>query len=391
MKLNDRTVTGTSPRLPVGKSELIFFDDDVPGFGLRVRRSGARSWVFQYWHGGRARRVTVGSWPKVTAKAAREAVAPLAAKVGLGLDPAAEKAEARARKESFGEIAELFLARQAKRLKPRSLVEVTRHINVHAKPLHGLPVAKLDRRDVAELLTTLATEKGAVTSNRVRASISAMLSWAIKQGLAEANPAAFTNKEAERSRNRVLSGDELAKVWAALPVGDYGDIVKLLILTGQRREEIGSLRWSEINTNKGIITLPSERTKNGRAHVIPMSQPVKAILKEIPREAGRDFVFGFGEGGFSGWAKSKERLDGKLPEKMPEWTLHDLRRSCATHMAEIGIQPHIVEAVLNHVSGHKAGVAGIYNHAMHEPEKRDALDCWGTHVRKIVGKLTLAA
>jgi hypothetical protein len=111
MKLNDRSVTGTSPRLPEGKSEFIFFDSDTAGFGLRVRRSGARSWVFQYWQGGRARRVTLGSWPKLSARKARELVDSLAAKVALGQDPAAEKLEARARKESVGEIAGLFLAK----------------------------------------------------------------------------------------------------------------------------------------------------------------------------------------------------------------------------------------------------------------------------------------
>jgi integrase len=235
--------------------------------------------------------------------------------------------------------------------------------------LHSIAIDKLDRRDVAELLTTLATEKGAVTSNRVRASLSAMLAWAIKQGLTEANPAAFTNKEAESSRSRVLNADELAAIWAALPAGDYGDIVRLLLLTGCRREEIGGLRWSEIDMNKGIIALPPERVKNSRAHAVPMSEPVRTILKAISQEGERDFVFGFGDGAFSGWSKSKERLSSRLP-KLPEWTLHDLRRSAATGMAEIGVAPHIVEAVINHASGHKGGIAGVYNHASYEKEKR---------------------
>lgn len=390
MRLNERRITSTKPTLPAGKDEFIFFDDDIPGLGLRVRRSGSRSWCFQYWRDGRARRLTLGKWPRLNASKARELVSGLAAKVALGGDPAADKIEDRKRKESFGEIAELFLARQAKRLKPRSLVEVERHLNVNAKPLHSVAIDKLSRRDVAELLTTLAAEKGAVTANRARASISAMLSWAIKQGLAESNPAAFTAKEAEGSRSRVLTAEELAGVWGALPDGDYGDIVKLLILTGQRRDEIGSLRWSEIDLRKGIIALPPERVKNNRAHVVPMSEPVKQIIAAIPRTERRDFVFGYGNGGFAGWSKSKERINARLRNISP-WTIHDLRRTAATGMAEIGIAPHIVEAVINHASGHKNGVAGIYNRASYENEKRDALDRWAAHVVQIVTTVERAA
>jgi integrase len=390
MRLNDRNVTGSSPKLPAGKNETIFFDDDVPGFGLRLRRAGSRAWVYQYWLGDRSRRMTLGKWPKLSAKAARDLVDSLAAKVALGQDPAEDKFEARARHESFGEIATLFLARQAKRLRPRSLVEVERHINLYAKPLHNLTVAKLDRRAVSELLASIATANGAVTANRVRASISAMLNWAMKAGMAEANPAAFTNKEPEGSRSRVLHTDELRQIWTTLPPGDYGTILKLLILTGQRRTEISDLRWSEINAKRGTITLPPERVKNGRQHIIAMSKPVRSLIAATLQQDGRDFLFGYGSTGFAGWSKSKERLDAAINAKrkkpMEPWTVHDLRRTAATMMAEIGIQPHIVEATLNHASGHKGGIAGVYNHARYESEVRQALTHWGEHVLEIVGE-----
>src|SRR5262249_34361895 len=149
----------------------------------------------------------------------------------------------------------------------------------------------------------------------------------------------------------------------------FADIVRLLLLTGQRREEVGSLRWSEIE--RGLIVLPPERTKNSRQHEVPLSRQVKAIIERQPKRKGRDFIFGIGELGFSGWSDCKARLDQALlaarrkanRKAKANWRLHDLRRTCATGMAELGVQPHIIEAVLNHQSGHKAGIAGIYNRA----------------------------
>jgi integrase len=390
MKLNDRTVTETRPILPKGKADAIIFDEDNPGFGLRLREGGSRTWIYQYWLGERSRRMTLGKWPKLGANSARELLDSLAAKVALGQDPAADKFESRARKETFQEIADAYLAAQAKRLKPRSLDEVRRHLKNHATALQNRPIANIQRRDVAELLTTIADQNGPVSANRTRSSVSAMFNWAMKAGLAEANPAAFTNKEGEWPRERVLEASELREIWAALPESDYGTIVKLLILTGQRRTGIGDLRWSEIDVRRRTIALPPERVKNGRAHTIPISKPVRSILKPRSRANGRDFVFGYGDGGFSGWSRCKERLDAiinaKRKKPMRPWTIHDLRRTAATMMANSGIQPHIVETILNHASGHKDGIAGVYNHAKYQEAAETALEKWGKRVLKIVGE-----
>jgi integrase len=390
MRLNDRTVTISTPSLPTGKNEVILFDEDIPGFGLRLRDGGSRVWIFQYKLGDKHRRVTLGRYPKLSAKRARELVDSLAAKVALGEDPAAEKYERRVHVETFETIQTLFLAAQAKRLKPRSYSEVERHLTTQAKRLHNLPVAKIERRDVAELLTTIAAESGPVAANRVRSSISAMFNWATKAGMVESNPAAFTNKETERPRARVLSADELRETWNALPKGDFGTIVRLLILTGQRRNEIGDLHWQEIDFKRGSITFPPERVKNNRQHVVPMSESVRALIKAISRIEGRDLIFGYGNGGFSGWSRCKERLDAAINSErsapMQNWTLHDLRRTVATGMADIGIPPHIIEAALNHASGHKTGVAGVYNRSTYDKEVRQALTLWSERVLKIVGK-----
>jgi integrase len=172
-----------------------------------------------------------------------------------------------------------------------------------------------------------------------------------------------------------------------------------LILTGQRREEISALSWSEIDLGKAVISLPGNRTKNYRPHEVPLSDQALAILNAAPRRDSRDLIFGAGDGAFSGYSGSKAALDKRIfaarvaaagsPEKvqpMSDWRLHDLRRTCATRMADIGIQPHVIEAVLNHVSGHRGGIAGVYNRSLYVAEKRDALVRWGNHVEALVEK-----
>ena len=159
----------------------------------------------------------------------------------------------------------------------------------------------------------------------------------------------------------------------------FSDIVRLLILTGQRREEIGGLRWAEIDLDRNVIVFPPERTKNRRKHELPLSMQARAVIERQPRRKGREFVFGIGAGGFSGWSDCKANLAARAKLKA-EWRLHDLRRTAATMMAELGVLPHIIEAILNHVSGHRAGVAGIYNRARYEGEMRTALQRWADHV-----------
>ena len=144
---------------------------------------------------------------------------------------------------------------------------------------------------------------------------------------------------------------------------------------------MGELRWSEVDMAASIVTLPPHRTKNGRAHTIPLSADALEVLRSIPHRNERDLVFGDGQGGYSGWSKAKATLDEKLGKGVKPWTLHDLRRTAATRMADSGVQPHVIEAVLNHVSGHKGGVAGIYNRALYEPEKRTAIDTLASYVR----------
>jgi integrase len=372
-------------KLPAGKSETIEFDDDCPGFGIRIRASGGRSWIFQYRQGDKQRRVTFGAVGAMTAPAARAQATKFHAEVRLGRDPQAEKAEHQAHLgETFQAVAVTYLERQRAALRPRSFVEVQRHILKAAKPFHLLPLDQIDRRTIAMRVAELANAGGPTAANCARATWSSFFAWAIREGITETNPVIGANKAHETSpRTRVLSDPELAAIWRALPeVDDFGDVVRILALTGQRRQEIGGLRWSEVDFDKALITLPPERTKNGLEHVVPMSSAVLDIIKRQPR-ADRHFVFGRGDGGFKGFSSGKLVLDAKL--QLAPWVFHDLRRTFSTKLHDdLGVAPHIVEALINHVSGHRAGVAGVYNKAQYTAPKAQAMASWAAHLLEIV-------
>jgi integrase len=386
--------------LPAGAREMTFFDhghpDCVVGFGLRVRATGARTWVFQYKYGEKHQRMRLGTWPALSLEKARGKARQYREDVGDGGNPASIRIENRQRStETFGRIVARYLARRKETMRTRSYAEMDRHLNKHAKPLHGLLLAGIDRRRIASLLSEISEGSGPIAANRVRASLSAFFSWAVREGMLDVNSVLATNRAEEVARDRVLSGDELREIWCSLLDDHYGIIVKLLILTGQRRDEIGGLRWSEVDFDRDAIVLPGRRTKNKREHEIPMAASVRGLLESCDRQNGRDLIFGYGKGPFSGWSNGKEALDarlpdarrkslGKKPQPLPSWRLHDIRRSVATHMAEIGIQPHIIEALLNHVSGHKAGVAGVYNRAAYTAEKADALTRWANRLQAII-------
>jgi integrase len=384
--------------LPPGKTDALYFDDTVPGLALRVRAGGKKSWVFQYRIGNKQRRLAFGTANALTPHEARKRAAVLHAEVKLGRDPAGVKSTAKARaSETFGAILPLFLARQKERLRPRAFVEVERHLKIHAKRLHHLPLADIARRDVAGVLTAVAARLSGASANRVRSSLSAFFSWCTREGLRDENPAAWTERREEVARTRLLTGDELREIWAALRDDAYGDIVRLLVLCGARREEIGGLRWSEVDLDKGLIVLPPERTKNHREFEIVLSPPALTILTARPRltwpdGSSCDLVFGRGARGFSGWVGSKADLDGRIEaarkakaaDAMPAWTLHDIRRLVSTTLHDrFSVAPHIVESILGHV-GHKAGTAGRYNLATYRSEKAAALALWGEHVLSVV-------
>ena len=221
---------------------------------------------------------------------------------------------------------------------------------------------------------------------RARAQLSALFSWALAHGLCEANPVVGTIQPSNgKPRERVLSDAELSRIWKACGDDEHGRCIRLLILTGCRRQEIGGMCWREFDNpeNPSTWTLPAARSKNGRAHTLPLLPMVLDVIKTVPHMAGRDQLFGQrGGGGFTAWSRGKAALDARSGVKEP-WTTHDLRRSVATRMADLGIMPHVVEQILNHQSGHKRGPAGTYNRSVYSNEVRVALATWHDHLRTL--------
>ena len=395
--------------LPAGKSDLIVFDEDLAGFGLRLRAGGSAVWVAQYRVGAKQRRVTLGRMATLDPEKARKTAREVLAKADLGQDAQAERRERQAKAAvTLGAVAQLYLKRGTATQKPKTQAERKRHLERDWKPFHARPVHDVSRRDVATRLQVIADIHGPIASNRALATLSAFYAWAIGQGLVESNPVVGTVKAGEeRSRERVLTAEEIAAVWQDARVDDHGRIVHLLLLTGQRRGEVAGMRWCEIDLERNQWSLPPERTKNGLRHDVPLSTQAVNLLKSIERRGDRELQFGRAEGPFSGWGLPKRRLDTRIARRraeqrlgrslaagekpapadaLPPWTLHDLRRTVATGMNELGIAPHVVEAVVNHVSGRaKAGVAGVYNRATYATEKRVALQAWADHLDQVLG------
>ncbi len=392
-------------KLPPGKTDYVEFFPGTPGFGLRLRGgpTDARvTFIYQYKLNGISYRVTLGDARKMKLGPAREAMQIRAGEIAKGNNPATDQRRQRAAaqdekirakvakaRKTYAETVTEYLEARARDTKPRSLVEIKRALQKQFSTFDDIHPDAVDRAMVSERIDHIAKHNGRTAARNARIALSSFFAWCVEGGRCSSNPVIGARSiDKVQDRERVLSDTELAAVWNAAPANDYGRIVRLLALTGQRRDEIGALRWSELHdldeADRARIELPAARTKNSRPHTVPLSQAAIDILAECKRRGDRDFVFGDGEGAYSGWSVSKTSLDKSSAVK--EWRLHDLRRTAATRMADNGVQPHIVEAVLNHISGHKGGVAGIYNRAAYEKEKREALDALAVYIRTALTK-----
>jgi integrase len=382
MKLNQRTATAL--KLPSGKAEHFYWDDDLRGFGLRVRKDSHRTWVVGYRARGRYRRVTLGDVAKLSAEQARTDAKRIFGDLTRGIDPLAERqAQRLGAAKTLRSVIDTYLKRKQATLRPSSYRMAAAYLTKprYFGPLHSSGITNIDRADVAVRLTRIEKESGPLVARAARAALAALFTSAWKAGIVPQNIVAATEAPAPaQDRERVLTDDELRLIWNGCANDAYGAIIKLLMLTGCRREEIGGLRWDEIDRD-GVLILPPARTKNKRGHRLPLPPLAHRIIAAIPKRG--DFLFG--SAGFTAWSAGKRDLDERLAGKVDEWRLHDLRRTVATWMAEHGVEPHIVEAVLNHFDGHKAGDAGTYNRAPYAKQIRNALAIWADHVQSIIG------
>lgn len=386
--------------LAAAGSDLFLWDTDLKGFGLKVTTKGAKTYLLQYRMGGRGtptRRYTIGAhgspW---TPENARQRAQELLLLVRSGIDPAeAERAQRHVAVElAFDRYVDFFIERYAKREQTRSWRQARQSLMLHAvRRLRSKPLPSIERREIASLLEEVAADRPA-TARYLHATLRKLFRWAVSRGDLAHSPMSEMSAPAPAAiRDRVLDDRELAAVWKATEAlgFPFGPIFRLLIATGQRREEVGGLAWEELDLTGRTWTVPASRSKNGIAHVVPLNDLAMAELQSLAEIRSRGLVFSTtGSTAPSGWSKAKARLDGiltgqgEIGRMSGPWRTHDLRRTLATGLQRLGIRFEVTEAVLNHVSGARSGVAGVYQRHNWAAEKRDALDRWSSALQRLL-------
>jgi integrase len=373
-----------------------YWDTVLPGLALRVTNKGAKSWCVLYRVDRRQRRATIGHYPATSLADARAEAGKLLAEVDKGVDPLTAKAEEDKRREAdrFERVVAEFIERHAKpnnRGWQRQDRDLRREFLPHWR---DRSIDSIGRRDILEILDKIADRTSPRRANRYLALVKKVFAWCVDRGYIKASPAASIKPPGrEASRDRVLTGDEIRTVWQCCEREGwpFGDLFRLLTLTAQRLGEVTAMRWRDVDLERAIWTVPAEIAKNGVANEVPMAPAAVAILSQAPSpRAG--YVFPSQNGSpnpVSGFSNAKSRLDreaaaARAGEPVPPWRLHDLRRTAASGMAELQVAPHIIERVLNHVTGSRAGVAGVYNRFGYLSEKRQALVAWANRISQLV-------
>lgn len=422
-------------KTPAARREIA--DAKMDGLALVLEPSGTRRWTYRYRYGKRPRRISLGTWPVVNLAKARARAESAVHALERGDDPGVtlfgpKRAQhlATVDRDAFGVVLRRFMQdhaipntrgwREAARLMGLAVVEDGKGPptfedipgRLAARWAEKL-IGSITGRDIIDVIDATRARGAPIVANRELSAMRKLFSWAVGKRIIDANPAAgIPAPSKETQRDRVLSDDELRLIWTAAD-GEgfpFGDIVKLLVLTAQRRIEVAAAPWAEFDLKAATWLLPGARTKNGRPHLVPLSDAALGVLADLPRivdaapgdERGRSnvaervFLFGHrGGGGYSGFSRAKARFDERVAEMadsaIAPWTLHDLRRTAATRMAKLGVQPIVIESALNHISGTKGGIAGVYNVHAYEAEKRAALDAWARYVERVVDPDAVAA
>jgi integrase len=374
--------------IPTPKSDVVYWDSGCPGFGVKVTPKGRKVFIVLYrtaGAGSKLRKYTIGPYGRVTLHQARVAAQKVFAAKLEGRDPAAEKRAARRRivADRVEDLLKTFIAQRLSQ--NRSGGEIARLLRREiGKTWAGRSIHEISKRDVVEVVTAIEQRGAPVAANKALKSIKTFLRWCVGRAVLDQSPAeGVPLPSKEVARDRVLEDNELARViLAARNIGGpYGGIVELLALTGQRREEVARLQREELDLTRQVWTLPKTRTKNAKVHVVHLSEQSLAVLKRA--EQTGLYVFSLlGTKPFPGFSRAKRRLDQL--SGVTGWRLHDLRRTCVSGMARLGIAPHVADKILNHQAGTISGVAAVYQRHEFLAERQEALKRWGTHVARIV-------
>lgn len=430
MRKNVLTAKSVETAKPDPKGRVEIPDAGLPGLYLVVQPSGAKSWAYRYRIEGKPKKLTVGPvllkreagevegdiafGSPMTLSEARRAARRAIQLVAEGIDPSGakktakekQKVEAERQRNTVEFLASEFIQRYAKP-NNRSWAEKERQFKSEINPVWGhRDIASISKRDVIELLDAIIDRGSSVTANRVLATLKTYFGWLVERDVLMSSPAVGIAKPtAEKSRDRILTDDELRRVWLVAGGFEYpfGDFWRLLLLTGQRRNEVAGMFRNELtlNAEHPEWTIPGARTKNGKAHVVALAPAAVSILSGLPEIGEKGYVFTTtGETPISGFSRSKDRFDAAILEAAKKeaidadtdpddvmiepWTLHDLRRTMASGMARIGISLPVIERCLNHVSGSFAGIVGVYQRHEFRDETRAAFIAWADFVQDLV-------
>jgi integrase len=374
--------------LPTPSSDVVYWDAASPGFGVKVTPRGRKVFVVLYRTGGagsKLRKYTIGPYGRVTLHQARVAAQRVFAAKFEGRDLAAEKREARRRvvADRVEDLLESFIAQHVSQ--NRSAGEISRLLRRElGTPWAGRSIHEITKRDVVEVVSAIEQRGASSAANKALKSTKTFLRWCVGRAVLDQSPADGVPLPAkEVARDRVLTDQELAQVIAAARQigGPYGGIVEFLALTGQRREEVAGITSDELDIAQRVWTIPKSRTKNGKEHVVHLSKQSIAVLKRVQK--AEPFVFSvLGIRPFQEFSRAKRMLDQL--SGVTQWRLHDLRRTCVSGMARLGIAPHVADKILNHQGGTISGVAAVYQRHEFLVERRGALDLWGAHVAGLI-------
>jgi integrase len=375
--------------LPTPAADVVYWDTGCPGFGVKITPKGRKVFVVLYRTGGagsKLRKYTIGPYGRVTLHQARVAAQKVFAARLEGRDPAAEKREAKRRivADRVEDLLEAFIAQHLSQ--NRSAAETSRLLRREVgQPLAGRSIHEISKRDVAAIISAIEQRGAPAAANKALKSIKTFLRWCVGRGILDQSPGEGVPLPAkEVARDRVLDDQELARIIVACrKIGEpYGGIVQLLALTGQRREEVAGLTWEELDLAGRVWTLPRTRTKNGKMHIVHLSEQSMAVLRDVERHGS--YVFSpAGHRPFQSFSQGKRLLD-QLSD-VTNWRLHDLRRTCVSGMARLGVAPHVADKILNHQSGTISGVAAVYQRHDFLAERREALERWGAHCSELIG------
>jgi integrase len=400
-KLTQRTVA--SAICPPDRKDRLMFDGELAGFGLRVTAAGSRTFLAQYSTPTGKRRVPLGAFGVITVDEARRKAKSVLGMAADGRDPFTERKMAavamrKAKTEAeytFGILVDAWAKARVGDRRPSYLREAVACLRRNLPTWLNRAATSITVVEAVRAVDRIKADKGTVAANRTLSYARAAFGWAMKRQHVATNPLKGIERAGrEAPRERVLSETELGEVWRACDAlgATAAGFVRTLMLTLQRREEVASMRWGELDdpADPTVWTLPAERAKNARTHVIHLSDPVRAIIRSMPRIQGIQFVFATQKNrSVGGFSRIKDIISGALLEAgilVDDWRFHDFRRAGVTALAGMGFAPHVCDRILNHVTGSIQGIAAVYQRAEFLAERKAALDAWAAYVLRAAGK-----